>query len=84
LTIRFKTRGGNAPILRTLWRKDLLEREERLGIVLLGRPYHNDPGINHEILEEFQKLGYRSSPRIRCRSTRTFSGGFSARKSSRG
>ena len=22
------------------------------------RPYHNDPGLNHEILEEFQKLGY--------------------------
>ncbi|MCI0407783.1 MAG: acyl-CoA dehydratase activase-related protein, partial [Acidobacteria bacterium] len=37
---------------------ELLERENRLGIVLLGRPYHNDPGINHEILEEFQKLGY--------------------------
>jgi predicted CoA-substrate-specific enzyme activase len=35
-----------------------LEREDRLGIVLLGRPYHNDPGCNHEILEEFQKLGY--------------------------
>ena len=37
---------------------DTLEREHRLGIVLLARPYHNDPGINHEILEEFQKLGY--------------------------
>ena len=35
-----------------------LEAEDKLGIVLLGRPYHNDPGINHEILEEFQKLGY--------------------------
>ena len=35
-----------------------LEREERIGIVMLGRPYHNDPGCNHEILEEFQKLGY--------------------------
>ncbi|MBI4530102.1 MAG: CoA activase [Candidatus Latescibacteria bacterium] len=35
-----------------------LEEEDRLGIVLLGRPYHNDPGINHEILDEFQKLGY--------------------------
>ena len=35
-----------------------LEAEERIGIVLLGRPYHNDPGINHEILEEFQKIGY--------------------------
>jgi predicted CoA-substrate-specific enzyme activase len=35
-----------------------LEAEDRLGVVLLGRPYHNDPGINHEILEEFQKIGY--------------------------
>ena len=35
-----------------------LEREDRLGVVVLGRPYHNDPGVNHEILEEFQKLGY--------------------------
>jgi predicted nucleotide-binding protein (sugar kinase/HSP70/actin superfamily) len=26
--------------------------------VLLARPYHNDPGINHGILAEFQKLGY--------------------------
>jgi predicted CoA-substrate-specific enzyme activase len=37
---------------------DKLERENKLGIVVLGRPYHNDPGINHEILVEFQKLGY--------------------------
>jgi len=37
---------------------DRLEREQRLGIVLLARPYHNDPGINHEICEELQKLGY--------------------------
>ena len=35
-----------------------LEAENRLGIVMLGRPYHNDPGVNHEILEEFQKIGY--------------------------
>lgn len=35
-----------------------LEADERLGIVLLARPYHNDPGINHGILAEFQKLGY--------------------------
>jgi predicted CoA-substrate-specific enzyme activase len=35
-----------------------LEREDGIGIVLLARPYHNDPGLNHEILEEFQKLGY--------------------------
>lgn len=37
---------------------DGLERDHRLGIVLLGRPYHNDPGVNHEICAEFQKLGY--------------------------
>lgn len=37
---------------------DQLEAEQKIGIVVLGRPYHNDPGINHEILIEFQKLGY--------------------------
>jgi predicted nucleotide-binding protein (sugar kinase/HSP70/actin superfamily) len=37
---------------------DQLEAEDRIGIVMLGRPYHHDPGLNHEILEEFQKLGY--------------------------
>lgn len=37
---------------------DQLEHENRLGIVLLARPYHHDPGLNHEILVEFQKLGY--------------------------
>jgi len=35
-----------------------LVAEDRLGIVLLARPYHNDPGMNHEIPEELQKLGY--------------------------
>ena len=35
-----------------------LEREDRLGVVVLGRPYHNDPGVNHEICDELQKLGY--------------------------
>ncbi|HVC20548.1 MAG TPA: BadF/BadG/BcrA/BcrD ATPase family protein [Vicinamibacterales bacterium] len=37
---------------------DQLEREQRVGLVLLARPYHHDPGLNHEVLEEFQKLGY--------------------------
>jgi activator of 2-hydroxyglutaryl-CoA dehydratase/predicted nucleotide-binding protein (sugar kinase/HSP70/actin superfamily) len=37
---------------------DQLERENRMGIVLLARPYHHDPGLNHEILDEFTKLGY--------------------------
>ena len=37
---------------------DMLERENRLGIVMLARPYHHDPGLNHGILEELQKRGY--------------------------
>jgi len=50
----------NNVILRGTAREVLntLVAEQRLGIVLLGRPYHHDPGINHEILEEFQKQGY--------------------------
>ncbi|MCI0526778.1 MAG: acyl-CoA dehydratase activase-related protein, partial [Nitrospira sp.] len=50
----------NNDILRGTAREVLkrLEAEDKLGIVVLARPYHNDPGINHEILEEFQKLGY--------------------------
>jgi predicted CoA-substrate-specific enzyme activase len=35
-----------------------LEAEQRIGIVLLGRPYHADPGINQGILVELQKRGY--------------------------
>jgi len=35
-----------------------IESENRIAILLIGRPYHNDPGINHGILEEFQTLGY--------------------------
>lgn len=37
---------------------EMLERERRLGIVILGRPYHHDPGLNHGIPEEFQSRGY--------------------------
>lgn len=32
--------------------------DNRLVLLMLGRPYHNDPGLNHEVLEEFQALGY--------------------------
>ncbi len=35
-----------------------LERDQKIGVVLLARPYHNDPGMNHEIPDELQKLGY--------------------------
>lgn len=36
---------------------DRLEATDDVGIVLLGRPYHHDPGVCHEIPQEFQKLG---------------------------
>jgi predicted CoA-substrate-specific enzyme activase len=35
-----------------------VEQENRLAILLIGRPYHSDPGLNHGVLEEFQVLGY--------------------------
>ena len=35
-----------------------LERDHQIGVLLLGRPYHLDPGLNHGVLEEFQALGY--------------------------
>lgn len=35
-----------------------LEREDRIEILLLGRPYHLDPGLNHGVLDAFQALGY--------------------------
>jgi predicted CoA-substrate-specific enzyme activase len=37
---------------------DRLEREGGLGVVVLGRPYHNDPGINHDVCDALQTLGY--------------------------
>ncbi|MEE9311643.1 MAG: BadF/BadG/BcrA/BcrD ATPase family protein [Planctomycetota bacterium] len=36
----------------------LLEDTGKLGVVLLARPYHNDPGMNHDIVDELQKMGY--------------------------
>jgi len=41
---------------------DKLKAEDGIGIVMLARPYHNDPGLNHEIMDEFQKLGYPVLP----------------------
>jgi activator of 2-hydroxyglutaryl-CoA dehydratase/predicted nucleotide-binding protein (sugar kinase/HSP70/actin superfamily) len=47
---------------------ETVEAEDRVAILLIGRPYHSDPGLNHGIPEEFQVLGYpvlsiRSIPR---------------------
>lgn len=35
-----------------------VERQNRVALVVLGRPYHSDPGLHHGIPEEFQALGY--------------------------
>ena len=37
---------------------DELERNGDVGLVMLGRPYHHDPGLNQGILEELHRLGY--------------------------
>jgi len=57
-----------------------VERDNRLAILMLGRPYHNDPGLNHGVLEELQVLGYpilsiRSIPKDRAWLQRYFRAG---------
>jgi predicted CoA-substrate-specific enzyme activase len=37
---------------------EMLNETCRIGIVILARPYHNDPGLNQGIPEEFQRRGY--------------------------
>jgi len=37
--------------------EDLI-RNDKMGILLIGHPYHHDPGLNHDIPEKFQMLGY--------------------------
>ena len=39
---------------------DNAEREGEIVILLLARPYHSDPGLNHEVLDEFQSLGFKT------------------------
>ncbi len=44
------------------------EANGKMTLLLIGRPYHLDPGLNHSVLDEFQVLGYpvlsiRSLPR---------------------
>jgi predicted nucleotide-binding protein (sugar kinase/HSP70/actin superfamily) len=34
------------------------EREKSIAILLIARPYHLDPGLNHQILDEVQNLGF--------------------------
>ncbi|WNO08425.1 BadF/BadG/BcrA/BcrD ATPase family protein [Teredinibacter sp. KSP-S5-2] len=37
---------------------DQIEKENRMALLMIGRPYHNDPGMNHGVLEEYQAMGY--------------------------
>ncbi len=37
---------------------DSVEKENRMALLMIGRPYHNDPGMNHGVLEEYQAMGY--------------------------
>jgi predicted CoA-substrate-specific enzyme activase len=32
--------------------------QDRMGVVLLGHPYHHDPGLNHGIAEQIRLLGF--------------------------
>jgi activator of 2-hydroxyglutaryl-CoA dehydratase/predicted nucleotide-binding protein (sugar kinase/HSP70/actin superfamily) len=34
------------------------ENEKSIAILFIGRPYHLDPGLNHQILDEVQGLGF--------------------------
>lgn len=34
------------------------EKEKSIAILFIGRPYHLDPGLNHQILDEVQGLGF--------------------------
>ena len=60
LDIAYKAWRGYFASLRSEARQvlDNLEKEGKLGVVMLARPYHNDPGLNHEIMQEIQKKGY--------------------------
>ncbi|RYZ88692.1 MAG: CoA activase, partial [Moraxellaceae bacterium] len=37
---------------------DAVAEQNRIAILMIGRPYHNDPGMNHSVLEEYQAMGY--------------------------
>jgi len=50
---------------------DQVEADNDIAILVIGRPYHNDPGLHHGIPDEFQVLGYpilsiRSIPKDRA------------------
>ncbi len=60
IEIAFTAWNGFESRLRQQARRTLddLEKNGRIGLVMLGRPYHHDPGLNQGILEELHRLGY--------------------------
>jgi activator of 2-hydroxyglutaryl-CoA dehydratase/predicted nucleotide-binding protein (sugar kinase/HSP70/actin superfamily) len=60
VAVAFEALGTWQASLRRRARETLdgLVREQRLGIVALGRVYHHDPGVNHDIPEALQRRGY--------------------------
>jgi len=59
---------------------ETVEAENRIAVLMIGRPYHSDPGLNHGIPEEYQVLGYpilsvRSLPRDPSYTARYFETG---------
>jgi len=64
--------------------RELLEQVERdngIALLLLGRPYHLDPGLNHLVMDEFQVRGYpilsiRSIPKDRAWLRRFYADGL--------
>ena len=37
---------------------EAVERDDQIALLMIGRPYHSDPGLNHAVTDEFQVLGY--------------------------
>ncbi|MCD6653443.1 MAG: acyl-CoA dehydratase activase-related protein [Sulfurovum sp.] len=58
----FKTLKANEESLMKEGRAllDEAEKNDEVVLLLLARPYHTDPGLNHEVLDEFQSLGYKT------------------------
>jgi predicted CoA-substrate-specific enzyme activase len=44
--------NGGAEVINDLIMND------KMGVLLVGHPYHHDPGLNHKILEKFQLKGF--------------------------
>ncbi len=58
---------------------DQVEMDNEVAILVIGRPYHSDPGLHHGIPEEFQVLGFpilsiRSVPKDKAWLKRFFTG----------